>query len=104
MIQYNVLDCLSKKVKFTSEIDCEPNTCFRTKRRLAFLWALKKDIDLVGADFSGADLSDVDFSGANLSGVNLSYTILCGANIQKAKLSGANLYQAKFSWGSYAKV
>jgi TIR domain/Pentapeptide repeats (8 copies) len=53
-------------------------------------------VDLSGANFSGADLSEANFSGAdlreaNLSGANLAGAYLRGANLRRANLSRANL-------------
>ena len=52
-------------------------------------------IDLSGANLTGADLSQANLSGANLTGANLT-----GANLRWAKLRGANLSRADLRWAT----
>ena len=52
------------------------------------------NIDLSGADLSGATLIDANLSGADLSGADLSGAILTGAFLSEADLSKAILYRA----------
>ena len=60
------------------------------------------EIDLIEANFSGADLSEANFRGADLRGTNLRgakliEAIFSGADLRGAKLIEAKLYQANLS-------
>jgi uncharacterized protein YjbI with pentapeptide repeats len=50
-----------------------------------------RDIDVFGADLSGADLIEANLGGANLVRTNLSEANLRGANLENAILHGAHL-------------
>lgn len=52
------------------------------------------DLDLSGADLSGADLTETNLNGADLRGANLVGADLSGADLVRAKLSGADLSRA----------
>lgn len=54
-------------------------------------------VNLSGANLSGADFSEANLSVANLSGANLSNTNLSRANLNVARLSGANLAKANLT-------
>ena len=68
--------------------------------------AVANNINLSGANLSGADLRNTNLSGAylygaNLSGANLSGAYLYGANLSGAYLYGANLYGANLSGATH---
>ena len=53
--------------------------------------AIRRGVNLRGADLRDADLRGVNLRGANLYGANLRGANLCGANLCDANLRGANL-------------
>ncbi|AOJ10362.1 pentapeptide repeat-containing protein [Burkholderia mayonis] len=71
--------------------------CEADSMRAAIELAYTQNIDLSGANLSGANLSDAYLSGANLSDANLSGANLSDANLSGANLSGANLSDAYLS-------
>jgi len=63
---------------------------------------LRYKVELVGADFSGANLEGVDLSGANLDGANFSKANLRDANFSGASLVGANFFMANLACANLA--
>ncbi len=63
-----------------------------------------KQLNLSGANLSGANLSGANLSGANLSGANLSRAYLSGAVLSRAHLSGASLWKAVLSGANLSRV
>lgn len=61
-------------------------------------------VDLSGADLSGTGLGAADLSGARLSRAELSSADLSGANLSRANLSGANLSGATISRANLSGV
>ncbi len=59
------------------------------------------DVDLSGANLTGAKLSKANLGEADLSGANLSGTNLHHTDLSRANLSGANLTKATLT---YAKL
>ena len=53
--------------------------------------ALKRKVNLTGADLTGADLTGADLTGANLTWANMTWANLTGANLSGADLTGADL-------------
>jgi len=68
------------------------------KIRDVLMDAVKKEINLSGADLSGADLSNANLSGANLSGADLRYADLSDANLRYADLRYADLSDANLRY------
>jgi hypothetical protein len=66
--------------------------------------AVSNNLNLSGADLSGANLSRANLSGADLSGANLSGANLSGADLSRANLSRANLYKANLSGADLYKA
>ena len=62
--------------------------------------SLFRQIDLSGADLSGADLSDADLSGATLNKANLSYASVFEANLSNAVVHAANLRHTDLSYSN----
>jgi uncharacterized protein YjbI with pentapeptide repeats len=95
---------VTNQILFTHE--SENNTTQRTVRA-----AIAARVELVGANFVGADLKSIDFSGincagadfdrtnvagSNFAGTNLIGTSFIGANLDSTNFAGANLYGANF--------
>ena len=65
--------------------------------------AVKKKINLAGANLDGANLYEANLGGANLAGASLGRANLYRANLGRANLDGANLYEANLD-GEILKV
>jgi len=59
--------------------------------------ALKRKVNLTGADLTGADLTGADLTGANLTWANMTWANLTGANLSGADLTGADLTGANLT-------
>jgi uncharacterized protein YjbI with pentapeptide repeats len=104
MIKYDIKNKYTSTVMFTAEIDCDESSKDPYKKRLAVLWALENNIDLINADLSWADLSKANLSEANLSWADLRWADLSWADLSKANLSWADLSKANLSEANLSKA
>ena len=58
--------------------------------------AVKKNVNLFGADLNRVNFKGADLEGANLEGADLTGSIFEGANLEGAYLKGTDLYCANF--------
>ena len=64
--------------------------------------AVKKNVNLEGADLEGADLEGADLEGANLRNTRLKDADISWADLAGANLEGANLEDADLAWADLA--
>ena len=68
-------------------------SAFQSSKQVAGFF-VGPNLNVSGADLSGANLAGLNMSGADLTNTNLSWASLVGANLTNVKLPGANLDNA----------
>ncbi len=90
-IRQDVLNRWTRRVQFTADIPCKPDSGMATRLGLAAQWGFREFANLREAAFNGADLSGAILSGADLHGADLSKADLSDSVLTDAQLVGADL-------------